>query len=378
MATNTKSLSVLFDEGDGYRLVRRLGLGCTAQVMAVKNQKDGKIYARKRLLYPASTPFKDNVPNEVWITRKLGPHQLIPFIADVFESPPGQWSIIFQFCNGGDLDQLIVSHSKLAKPIPEASMWHIYSNVASAVAFLHHGWREGQPLPSDWDTIFHGDLHVGNVYLDYPPGSDIPNVMLGDFGYSTYRKGYDFNEPLFVNRERHHWSFDILQFGTILRDLMVAANQSEGPENHIFVNDEGFDEYLPWQEYVPQGAYSKDLWAWICKLEKKYPYHGLPTALELAETLVPLAKEQISKPPPASLKWTWPMHVDKPALSPDYVPQIHDDGSFDSQPDPPPSPGTGHQSIPTASPTGLLTMNSTNASSAGSVESYEIADEPDW
>jgi serine/threonine protein kinase len=74
-----------------------------------------------------------------------------------------------EYCEGGDISNLIKNSKKSRKHLPEDLIWIILSQMLSALDACHR--RK--------EKIIHRDLKPGNVFLD-----SHQNVKLGDFGLS--------------------------------------------------------------------------------------------------------------------------------------------------------------------------------------------------
>lgn len=71
---------ILLDEGPGYLFLKLLGQGGEGQATAVRDAQDGTIYVRKRLFPQPPDKLVDGLPAEVWAARRLGRHDLVPFV----------------------------------------------------------------------------------------------------------------------------------------------------------------------------------------------------------------------------------------------------------------------------------------------------------
>jgi serine/threonine protein kinase len=211
---------ILFEEDPGYLLICLLGHGTTGQTMLVRDQRSGSTYVRKRIQNREPLQLTEGKPAEVWALRKPPPHELVPFIKETSESRDGGWTIISQFCNGGNLVEFIDCFEAKKEMVLEGMLWHVYACLAKAIAFLQHGYRESERLPEEWELMFHNDLHPANVFLDHA-GSALPLVMLGDFGDATCPPRTDDDELPVQEGPRG----DILDIGHIIRILMLASWQ---------------------------------------------------------------------------------------------------------------------------------------------------------
>ena len=103
----------------------------------------------------------------------------------------GQAHLVLEYCDRGNLRDLIKSYLKRnsynpdRSPmyIPEAFLWHVFESLASALAYIHHGVM-GDDLrnPSvpkhqeEWPLILHRDIKPENIFLQSLPLSDGPQL----------------------------------------------------------------------------------------------------------------------------------------------------------------------------------------------------------
>ena len=169
-----------FDEGAGYLFVADLGEGFQGDTMLVRCIADDKIYVRKRT-FPQQQEAGD--PSEVRFYR---PWPLIPILIDwkEYEGTGTRWhTTIWEFCNGGDLGGFIDKYDQhpatclkgLEDWIPEGIIWRFCDQMLRTLAFMQHN------LP----PVVHRDLNMGNFFLNWPVGAELPDFFLGDFGRAT-------------------------------------------------------------------------------------------------------------------------------------------------------------------------------------------------
>lgn len=72
--------------------------------------------------------------------------------------------------------------------IPESFIWHVYIQLAEALAFIHKGYdRTDQDRP-DWQAVVHRDVKPQNIFLRRPTAGQLyPDIVLADFGLATTR-----------------------------------------------------------------------------------------------------------------------------------------------------------------------------------------------
>ncbi|KAI9828882.1 MAG: hypothetical protein M1819_006497 [Sarea resinae] len=184
----------------------------------------GVFLVRKRFhASPHSTTFiktrnahsgaDETVDMETYILRDVlvAPHENIARLVDSFSDPHhGATELFFEYCDGGDLHGLIRQYRARTAVVPEAFVWHVFLQLAKALAYLHSGivFDEGDecataryPLET-WHAVLHRDLKPANILLSLPAagitssgggggggGSKAvlyPTIKLADFGMSSH------------------------------------------------------------------------------------------------------------------------------------------------------------------------------------------------
>ena len=179
-------------EVDDYREIRQIGAGGFGNCFLLERKKDQvlrvcKVQARE-FYERKDSPGK---PIEVKILQDiLPPHDRIIRLHD-YVLQPRTIQMYYDYCEGGDLHQLIGRYFDQWLDIPETFIWHAYIQLSEALAFLHSGYdrRRYGSLPLEWTSIIHGDIKDQNIFLRSPnPHSndplarEYPSFVLGDFG----------------------------------------------------------------------------------------------------------------------------------------------------------------------------------------------------
>lgn len=123
-----------------------------------------------------------------------------------------------EYCEGGDLSQLIKRCSRSKDYISEDVIWKIFTQVVMAL-HICHTYKEGK--------ILHRDIKPSNIFLDKDN-----NVKLGDFGLSkVLSKEIDFTQsnvgtPYYMSPEQIHETkynekSDIWSLGCFLYEMVT-------------------------------------------------------------------------------------------------------------------------------------------------------------
>ena len=199
--------AILFPENEGCLFVKQLPAGAFAAPQLVHSTRTGKTCVRK-LTWNMNND-RDGLPFEVTIGRSLANSGFIPKILQHDMVDEDHSVIVFEYCDGGDLDNYVKNQIRKEEDA-EVLIWQVIACVTRITTYLQTGWVEGdieatkggikqdygEPtvLKSGWKPIFHGDLHPGNIFLDFGrSGTEsptdqplLPRVLLGDFGYACY------------------------------------------------------------------------------------------------------------------------------------------------------------------------------------------------
>lgn len=171
------------DRSDGYVLARALQQGKQAQVYLVRSF-NGTPYVHKRF-HPGEKT------TEIDIYPFLPPHVAPAMVQHVANAQSGD-SIVYDLCNGGDLENFIDTINTSEQggdSLSGAVLWDFAKQIIELIAFIHHGWTPAASPDSkeqeEWHSIVHNDTHPGNILLHWPddePYLNFPRLVLADWG----------------------------------------------------------------------------------------------------------------------------------------------------------------------------------------------------
>eukprot|EP00826_Nyctotherus_ovalis_P030972 TRINITY_DN2472_c0_g4_i1.p1 TRINITY_DN2472_c0_g4~~TRINITY_DN2472_c0_g4_i1.p1 ORF type:complete len:351 (+),score=102.84 TRINITY_DN2472_c0_g4_i1:209-1261(+) len=113
---------------------------------------------------------KQQLVAEVNILRELRSPHVVRYYDRIVDKQKSKIYIVMEYCEGGDMGQLIKKCRRNSEHIAEDIVWKIFMQIALALEACHR-------RPSG--KILHRDLKPGNILLDANT-----NVKLGDFGLS--------------------------------------------------------------------------------------------------------------------------------------------------------------------------------------------------
>ena len=182
-----------FDEKYFYKELRTLGQGGNGKCILLERQPNKELRVCK-LTRGIQRINCNQVAREVRTLRDVLPAngRVLRFY-DAVQSIR-QCQIYTEYCDGGDLGDLINHYLWYRITIPESFIWHCFLQLAEGLAFIHHGYDytrgSDQKLPKRWQQVIHADLKPENVFLRLsrkPNG--YPDLVLGDFGASQLAPG---------------------------------------------------------------------------------------------------------------------------------------------------------------------------------------------
>ena len=156
---------------DNYELIQTIGSGSFGNVKKIRRKTDGKIFVWKEINYGQMLDKeKQQLVTEVNVLRELNHPNIVRYQDRIIDKANKRICIVMEFCESGDLKQLIKRCKRDSDYIAEDVIWKVFTQVVLALSECHNR-RAG--------TIIHRDIKPGNVFLD----SHL-NVKLGDFGLS--------------------------------------------------------------------------------------------------------------------------------------------------------------------------------------------------
>ena len=213
-----------------YEPISLIGKGNFGSITKIRRKSDGRILVWKELNYGSmKEKYKHHIISEINILKELHHPNIVKYFDNIIDKEDKKIYIVMEYCQGGDLGQLIkrCRHSK--QYIKEDIIWKIFSQVVSALYACHTN-KSGK--------ILHRDIKPSNVFLD-----NNNNVKLGDFGlslqlnkeinfaYSNVGTPY-YMSPEQVDENKYNEKSDIWSLGCFLYEL-VALHPPFEAHNHL-------------------------------------------------------------------------------------------------------------------------------------------------
>ncbi|KAL8686875.1 MAG: hypothetical protein Q9224_005314 [Gallowayella concinna] len=111
---------------------------------------------------------------------------------------PRRTMLYYEYCNLGDLQDVVEAYFSRDVTIPEGFIWHVFLGIAKALAYLHTGYTAPssatlsstdsikQIEDKEWTPILHRDIKPENIFFrPSSSSSPYPTSLLADFGLAT-------------------------------------------------------------------------------------------------------------------------------------------------------------------------------------------------
>ena len=254
---------------DKYFVLNEIGSGSYGVVRKVKRKSDNKTLICKEIkLEGLSEKERELMANEMNILRELNHPNIVKQYETIKDYLHSKIYIIMEFCEGGDLDKLILKNKSNRKFIDENLIWDIAIQTLKALDYLHNDKK-----------VLHRDIKPSNLFLDKNY-----NIKLGDFGLSRkYFTSYVktilgtplYMSPEILDNKPYNEKADIWALGCSIYEL-ASFNPPHYASNQRLLKIKVQTEPI---KRIDK-KYSDDLWNFISKM-LTYDYNYRPSTKEL-------------------------------------------------------------------------------------------------
>lgn len=203
----------------GYNKIREIGSGsfgrCYLVQGKVKDQDEKRLMVMKQIdVGRMDRKERQVAENEVKCLSSLK-H---PYIVRYWESFMHEkfLCIVMDYCEGGDLFQLVQQHKQRGRPIPESNVIQWFTQLSLALKYVHD------------KSILHRDIKSQNVLLTGKDGR--ASAKMADFGISRFLEGPNalartvvgtpyYLSPEMVQKQPYSWASDIWALGCVLYEM---------------------------------------------------------------------------------------------------------------------------------------------------------------
>ncbi|KAK9893173.1 kinase-like protein [Cystobasidium minutum MCA 4210] len=197
-----------------YQKISTLGEGAFGTVHLVQHRESNKMSAMKVSKFKVTGKYQQMIRNELDIMAKLK-HDNIARLEEtyIYEN---RLCIVMEYCEGGDLRELISKHVASDAKVPTAKSWSILAQLVAALHYCHHG-----PAP-----VLHRDIKPENVLI-----TASGMIKLADFGLAKAlvdeRKTAEstvgtlpYMAPELLGRGTYNHKADIWSLGCLMFELV--------------------------------------------------------------------------------------------------------------------------------------------------------------
>ena len=252
-----------------YNVICEIGKGSYGRISKIVRKSDNKILIWKELNF-GNIPEKEKefITNEINILQELNHPNIVKQYEVIKDDINSKIYIVMEYCEGGDLDKLILKNKNNKMLIDEKLIWDIIIHSLNALNYLHNEKK-----------VLHRDIKPSNIFLD----KDY-NIKLGDFGLSRkFFNGYAktvlgtplYMPPEILERKQYNEKADIWALGCSIYELTSFRTPYEAPNMQIL--------YTKIKSGIPQRIemkYSDELWNFISKM-LIYDYNLRPNTIQL-------------------------------------------------------------------------------------------------
>lgn len=254
-----------------YEIIERLGQGSFGSVCKAMRKADQKIVAIKEISYmQMDQKKKQMLINEVNALRMIHNDHVVGYYDRIVVREKKLMYIVMEYCEKGDLQQLIRKTRADNDRIPESAIWQVLTDMCVALDACHYGPTK----------MIHRDIKPGNIFI-----AGNGHVKLGDFGLareiddgaaSTYAGTPPYMSPELISHQPYDEKSDIWALGCVLfelADLHLPFNGSNEVITQLIQT--GPLRRIP-------DMYSDDLFEVISSMMRKKPAER-PTVKQLLE-----------------------------------------------------------------------------------------------
>ena len=178
---------------DNYQALEVIGKGSFGTVRKVRQKSDGKILVRKEIEYTSmNNQERNQLISELRILRELNHENIVKYYTHDHIIDKKMIYIYMEYCEGGDLAQVISNFKKNKEQVPEEFIWQILVQILLALHRCHYGIDDkkvklfssndsndsNEPQINSETVIIHRDIKPDNIFIL----NSGKCVKLGDFG----------------------------------------------------------------------------------------------------------------------------------------------------------------------------------------------------
>lgn len=203
---------------ENYDVIQHLGNGAFGKVFKVSRKSDNKVLLCKEIFYgDMSEKEKKQIVNEVNIIRDLKHPNITRYHDRIVEKSSCVIYMITEYCEGGNLSQLLKQSKRDKSYLPEDTIWKYFMQIVLALHECHR------------NKVIHRDIKPSHIFLD-----SYSNPKLGDFGFakvidqSVQMASTDYGNTYYLvpeqlEEDRYNEKSDVWACGCLLYEMCALA-----------------------------------------------------------------------------------------------------------------------------------------------------------
>lgn len=221
-----------------------IGRGSFGIIRKVQHKPSGRTFVRKEISYKSMNRKEEKqLSSEFEILQNLDHPNIVQVYG--YEKIPNDkiLNIYMEYCDGGDISELIKKYREIKQYIPETLIWQIFTQTLLALYKCHYGIdiepvtsmfkstpEITPPEVSSLQVVIHRDIKPENIFFL----SDKYTVKLGDFGLAkclaphthftqTYVGTPYYMPPEVINEQAYNTVCDVWSLGCVMYELCALS-----------------------------------------------------------------------------------------------------------------------------------------------------------
>lgn len=228
-----------------YQIITLIGQGSYAKIYKVSKENSNKVLVLKQMQITQDDDSLEQFQTEVKILSTINSPYIIKYY-DNFESP-SSYNIITEYCENGDLGQLIAQYQTQSKKMNEILIWKFFIQISLGLQYLHS------------KKILHRDIKSNNIFLTKELNAKIGDLGIAKILYNTSHAHTFIGTPYYLSPELckdlpYDEKSDVWALGCVLYEMISLRHPFDADSKLILYSKIINDKYSEIDK-----TYSKDI-----------------------------------------------------------------------------------------------------------------------